>query len=363
MNKPDNDEIEVSIFGTGAGECLAIHIGFGKWILIDSCYLSKNKIPLNIDYLKSLEYDLTSSVKLIICTHWHDDHAKGLSEIYKSIDAPIVVSIALQKREFLGLASTYKELNVPSLFSSGIHELSEIFRSKIEDNSKRIVFAVNNKREFVEISEGNHAVVEFLSPSDEDVAEAIRNFAKLTPVNKECIKCLPSINNDSCVVTLITILGDSILCGADKECSNSQGKGWQFIYENFKTQNSQRSSIFKIAHHGSENGDHECIWRGMLNENPFAILTPFFRSNLPKDADIDRINKQTNEAYSAGPKHSNKSMLDSPVKKFLHDIDMEKRICQINKDYGRVTLRRKTSAPNWTVSMHGSAYKIEPQSN
>jgi glyoxylase-like metal-dependent hydrolase (beta-lactamase superfamily II) len=114
MNKPDEDEIEVSIFGTGTGECLAVHLGLGKWILIDSCHLSNSKKPLNVSYLTNLGYNLSLSVKLIICTHWHDDHAIGLSDIFNDIDLPIVISAVLQKKEFLRLAYLYQALTNPS---------------------------------------------------------------------------------------------------------------------------------------------------------------------------------------------------------------------------------------------------------
>jgi beta-lactamase superfamily II metal-dependent hydrolase len=358
MNKPDDNEIEISIFGTGSGECLAVHIGSGKWILIDSCYLSKNKSPLNINYLESLGLNLRSSIKLIICTHWHDDHTRGLSEIFDAIDAPIVLSVALQQIEFLRLATMYQALRVPTSFSSGVYELSKIFESKQKNPSKKIIFAINNMRKIVEISEGNHAILEFLSPSDEDVAEAIKNFSALIPLNKECTKTIPAINNDSCIVTLINILSDSILCGADKECSNSAEKGWGIIFRNFISQGYRKSSVYKIAHHGSKNGDHECIWRGILNENPIAILTPFLRSRLPRETDIERINKNTINAYSTGPKRPSKSALLPEEKKLLRDFDMDKKICQINKNYGQIILRKKIASPTWTVSTIGTAYKL-----
>jgi len=40
MQKPEKDEIEVSIFGPGYGECIVIHIGNNEWVVID-CILFK----------------------------------------------------------------------------------------------------------------------------------------------------------------------------------------------------------------------------------------------------------------------------------------------------------------------------------
>jgi len=37
MKQVRPDELEVSVFGPGYGESLAIHLGLGSWIIIDSC--------------------------------------------------------------------------------------------------------------------------------------------------------------------------------------------------------------------------------------------------------------------------------------------------------------------------------------
>lgn len=34
---PAADEIEFSLFGPGYGEAVAVHLGDGTWLLIDSC--------------------------------------------------------------------------------------------------------------------------------------------------------------------------------------------------------------------------------------------------------------------------------------------------------------------------------------
>jgi hypothetical protein len=35
MSRPADDQIEVSLFGPGYGECCLIHIGNGKWIVVE----------------------------------------------------------------------------------------------------------------------------------------------------------------------------------------------------------------------------------------------------------------------------------------------------------------------------------------
>ena len=34
---PRTDELEVSLFGPGVGECVIVHLGAGEWMVVDSC--------------------------------------------------------------------------------------------------------------------------------------------------------------------------------------------------------------------------------------------------------------------------------------------------------------------------------------
>ena len=77
--KPEYDEFELSLFGPGVGECIVIHLGAGEWIIVDSCKGERD--PAAIEYLKSLKVSLEHEVKLVVATHWHNDHIRGLDTI------------------------------------------------------------------------------------------------------------------------------------------------------------------------------------------------------------------------------------------------------------------------------------------
>jgi len=77
--KPKADEIEVTIFGTGYVECIVIHVGSGKWVIIDSCLDDANK-PASLSYLQSLGVSVETNVIAVSASHWHDDHIKGLAK-------------------------------------------------------------------------------------------------------------------------------------------------------------------------------------------------------------------------------------------------------------------------------------------
>lgn len=80
---PDAQELEVSIFGPGFGECVVLHLGHGHWGVVDSCLDPSSKHPAALKYLESLSVDVGSSIRLIVATHWHDDHMQGISEIFQ----------------------------------------------------------------------------------------------------------------------------------------------------------------------------------------------------------------------------------------------------------------------------------------
>jgi len=81
---PKHDEIEVSVFGPGYGECILIHAGDNEWIIVDSCIDSVSREPAAMQYLKGIGVNSNEAVKFIIASHWHDDHIRGMSSIVNS---------------------------------------------------------------------------------------------------------------------------------------------------------------------------------------------------------------------------------------------------------------------------------------
>ena len=81
IQPPKPDEIEISLFGRGYGECLILHLGLNKWIIIDSFNDPHSKQPIALDYLDFYGINPSDSVEQLILTHWHDDHIKGASQV------------------------------------------------------------------------------------------------------------------------------------------------------------------------------------------------------------------------------------------------------------------------------------------
>ena len=105
---PRDDEIEVSVFGPGYGESLLIHVGKGCWIAVDSCIDHASRRPRPLRYLEALGVDPNTAIHIVVASHWHDDHIRGMHELFKAASsAYFVCSAALTGVEFLTLADLY----------------------------------------------------------------------------------------------------------------------------------------------------------------------------------------------------------------------------------------------------------------
>ena len=56
------DEIEVSVFGPGKGECIVLHVGSGRWVVVDSCIEPGDSWSVAERYLRGLGVALESQV-------------------------------------------------------------------------------------------------------------------------------------------------------------------------------------------------------------------------------------------------------------------------------------------------------------
>jgi glyoxylase-like metal-dependent hydrolase (beta-lactamase superfamily II) len=97
---PGDSQVEVSVFGPGQGECLVLHLGMGEWAVVDSHRSAETGAPVALAYLKALGVSVAEQVRLIVATHWHDDHMDGLAELFSHCEtAKFVCSMAMQSAE------------------------------------------------------------------------------------------------------------------------------------------------------------------------------------------------------------------------------------------------------------------------
>ncbi|MBG7610690.1 MBL fold metallo-hydrolase, partial [Polaribacter sp. BAL334] len=85
---PLADEIEISLIGTGGGygESVIVKLNLSEWAIIDSCINPNSGKSLPLEYLEKIGVDYKTQVKFVICTHWHNDHILGISEVLKKCE-------------------------------------------------------------------------------------------------------------------------------------------------------------------------------------------------------------------------------------------------------------------------------------
>lgn len=87
IRSPRPDELEMTVFGPGVGECIVLHLGEGDWIIIDSCTSPVGDEPAALGYLRSIGVDPDASVRTIVATHWHDDRiVRGATKTRRAVN-------------------------------------------------------------------------------------------------------------------------------------------------------------------------------------------------------------------------------------------------------------------------------------
>lgn len=350
---PKDTEIEVTVFGPGYGECIIVHVGSGRWLIVDSCKKSPNSRPVALRYLEMIGVDVTSSVELIVLTHWHDDHIRGASELVGTCaNAAICISEAFNKEEFkrfLSAFSTTKE----SKLGTGVDELISIV-SAMNNPNRKPFRGSQNKRILnisgADIAHGSSCEVWTLSPSDFQTIQSETRFAALIPDVKNTMRrAVPDGPNNHSVAMWVTVGDIHVLLGADLERTADARAGWESVVAS-KNRPDGEVSLYKVSHHGSENGHHDGLWASILRTNVNAIVTPWNRSSgLPTADDIKRLTCATENLFLTSAASSLvRARHDHLVERMMREFGIMTKRNPSN--VGAVTARFEVgTSSEWTV--------------
>ncbi len=356
------------MLGPGYGEAILIHLGWGRWILVDSCQSPYTKQPAALEYLKAIRVDPAQAVRLIVATHWHDDHIRGISALLSHCtSASIVLSAALRSEEFLTLLQLHQDTG--GFISSGISELGEVVKIILERKESVAafspIFSLSNRIIFadkMDTGDGTSvkARVSSLSPSDAAYQRALEVFSRMIPSANSKPKRIgePSPNNLS-VVLWIEVGDQRILLGGDLELTSDSSMGWMAIIEGAVLDG--QADSFKIPHHGSKTAHHDAIWTQLLSKQPTAIVTPFIkgRTALPSTDDVSRLKALTPYLYAtSNPKPKPQKWRNRVVRDTV--AAATKSIHGLESGYGHVRLRKPISAQEqpWSVELFGDAIQL-----
>lgn len=362
-NPPKADEFEISIFGPGRGECVLIHLGHNEWCVVDSCVSRGSTDPVAVEYLRSFNNGALENVRLVVATHWHDDHIRGMASLLSSApQAEFCCSMALQHREFLTLISA-GSATIPG--HSGVEEFGAII-SELEARGRRAPkFAVENKL-LLRIPASSRAfpvTLESLSPSDPTIRLALAQIKSLLPqLGKPQRRIVNRTPNHTSVVIWVEAGPLRALLGADLEHTARADQGWTAVLTCYGHKNP--AHLFKVPHHGSPTSDNAVVWQEMLEKDPVAVVTPFAggRVRLPEESDLERLSGQTPRLYCTAAGLGKLPKRDPLVEKEMKRQLSERRILAGQPGHVRVRWSATENSPAANIETFNGAYHVNPLS-
>lgn len=309
---PGPDEFELALFGPGFGECILVHVGAGRWAVIDSCVDTKDtadRRPVAEKYLRALGVQLNPSVDLILASHWHSDHIRGLGRLVEHCgNAKFACAQAMVGEEFQVFA---EQMATAAAATDGAKLID--FRDAIRHVTARggvIRFATGNKLMGAWPSPDgtgqNRCTITALSPSDREFTLFLEQLAASRPQPTQPKRAaVPSAPNLVSVVLHIKFENVSVLLGADMETHHDPARGWTAAVAEARLAGLGRADVLKVPHHGSLTGHHEEVWRDLLIKKPLAVVTPFNKlpddKKLPTADDVLRLQSLASRVFQTAP--------------------------------------------------------------
>lgn len=411
LEPPASDEIEVTLIGgtAGYGESILMHIGNGDWIIIDSCVNLKTGECAPVSYLNELSVDISQHVLYVLCTHWHDDHIKGLSSILEQCTSKTIFALSCSDNREKWVYEMLNDYNYHGK-STVLNELTSTI-AKANDKGIKVLPVKQDSLVF----NLNGVTAHALSPSDEVVKkfeeevasaqvkyhkvlgqlvklkamdaqtiqdataieeETINGFARLIEeridekkVDQEATNLLTYKDakrvepNDRCVALLVSFNNHHIVLGADLEnkTADSELSGWMSVAK-CSSMNGVSSGLFKIPHHGSETGYCDLFLKSFVKNDATMKLTAWTKGDklIPEPGMLAKYYAHSQEMYITTTAlfiKDNKEENKSIKKEMERTTDA---IYELRPQLGIIRSRMKINSPsdNWQTVYFGSAEKI-----
>jgi len=332
-------------------------LGWGDWLVVDSCVATANPptpyAPLYLDRIGVPFED----VRWPLASHWHDDHTAGFSaQVRLCSGAEILISEALASEEFIALAMLEVD-EPPAVITSGRHEMRGVM-DELRASGRAVQQARADVRLFLDDSHGVTREIWALSPSTAASVRSKQAFASEFLLMATARKRLPAPQPNETSVVLLIRVGDVVaLLGADLENHPAPDRGWKALLASAGRPR-DRASLYKVAHHGADNGDHPDVWAELLDDDVLAALTPYGagRRPGPDEADVARICECTSNAHVAGPLRVKLPRASSPVEKVRRRAVRSATVSE--RPLGHVRCRRELADDAWSVTLDGEARRL-----
>ncbi|MHA3703751.1 MBL fold metallo-hydrolase [Jatrophihabitans sp. YIM 134969] len=351
------EELEVSLFGPGVGESIALHLPGGEWLVVDSCLDRTTGRSAARSYLERLGVTL-DNVKLIVATHIHDDHLRGIADLFA--DAPaarFVLPQAIGPREFANLISFDEGLAAAATgrTNSEIAAIGREVVKRIESGSPAspVARAVEGRV----LLESEEYEVRALSPSDEAVTLAMQKLHEAF-TSEEQLKESAFIDPNELAIALWVQAGNaSILLGSDLT-NGPERCGWSAVLATFAP--AQKASLFKVPHHGSPTSQNDEVWSQLLDDGAVAVVAPYRagRRPLPSETDQKFLGDRAGVVFQTAPTRTSPET-EEDRRRLASIATLGSHVRLVSGDVGQVQLRcdPKEASPVWRAALRPPAYR------
>ena len=336
FTQPEESSFEIILLGgRGYGESICIYLGNSDWGIVDSFYNPGTDESAPIAYLNSINANL-DKVKFIVVTHYHSDHTGGMLEVVRKCpNAELYTSLAFDSETFSNILKISKQ-NYSR--KSAFHGFKEIQRH-LDKTDREFKWL---KQDSIVYKNGDHsfqpARVVALSPND----STINYFYKKIGNGMKAFKMLSKRTepNLTSVALLVTVGNQSVLLSSDLERTDKANIGLDAILTTYEFKDAKRVILFKIPHHGSENGyltkKDSTLWSRLLVEDKVLIGTPFNRleeiKKLPTVKMAEIISDFCNESFITSNPRTKKNQ------KKIVKPKIKERDPQVSKDLKKLKL-------------------------
>jgi beta-lactamase superfamily II metal-dependent hydrolase len=364
---PASHEFEISVFGPGIGECVVAHVGDGDWIVVDSCLDKQVREPIALQYLKSLGVDVSSRVRMVLATHWHDDHIKGIGKVFAAAEGATFVDSAAYayNRQLLArvvrLGSTVGANATATQEYSSIYETLQTRRKKGENKDAVGPLHAIANRKLLSLSDDVRTVsaeIVALSPSDGTLNRAETELRQaLSAIEDRKRPASGQGPNQLCVALWLKVGAVQAMLGADLEHIPGVTEGWKAIIASEERPEGQ-AGILKVPHHGSKNADCPECWTELLSEAPVAVVTPYSPARLPGADDLRRLCERTKHVYLTGDQTQYKvARLNHTVAKTLRESKVKRRALEGMMGHVRIRVDAREAGQTPEIELSNGAEK------
>ncbi len=401
------NEAEVTLIGgtSGYGESVVVRYEENEWAIIDSCIDTISQKCLPVEYLKDIGVRIEEQVKFVICTHWHDDHIKGLHLLLDACSSDVVfcVAIASEKLNFLyeiersnlydpdrGVRKelilamdkvkekgikvkrliqdlpVFKTANCRCIALSPSQKELELFYDELAHATSEQGQVLTQKEKLTSIPVAEIEIAEEIS---DEVFSAMQGKIEVEPIElteedkqelnkiRESEKASKPNINDRSVALLFTIDGHHVVLGADLEVTSDSECGWQSVNDCMSMEG-VTAGIFKIPHHGSSTGYYELFLRNHITPTATGKLSTWLKGKTvrPEKKTLSKYHQYLSSVYiTTDPSYLTGKFSSPEYKKVMEETT--ESIVDIKNYSGIVQSRLDLSneTDDWITRVYGSA--------